>query len=110
MRLTPDRKGERTLTPLPDRLWNLATAFYYKCGGKPWRLATARDGEFRRKSRSAVWAESSSFMPPSVPPRPGRVPLGSPREALAVKSQAERPSENRQARASRRAISRLIAA
>jgi hypothetical protein len=44
MRLTPDRKGERTLTPLPDRLWNLGTAFYYKCGGKPWRLSTARDG------------------------------------------------------------------
>ena len=24
MRLTPDQKGERTLTPLPDRLWNLS--------------------------------------------------------------------------------------
>jgi hypothetical protein len=44
MRLTPDQKGDRTLTPLPDRLWNLATAFYYKAGGKPWRLSTARDG------------------------------------------------------------------
>ncbi len=44
MRLTADKKGERTLTPLPDRLWNLATAFYYKCGGKPWRLSSVRDG------------------------------------------------------------------
>src|SRR5262249_10456217 len=45
MRPSMDRQpGERALTPLPDRLWNMATAFYYKCGGKPWRLSTARDG------------------------------------------------------------------
>lgn len=36
--------GERGLTPLSDRLWNLGTALYYKCGGKPWRLSTAREG------------------------------------------------------------------
>ncbi|MCX5855670.1 MAG: hypothetical protein NTZ24_14050 [Deltaproteobacteria bacterium] len=36
--------GERGLTPLSDRAWNLSLAVYYKSGGKPWRLASARDG------------------------------------------------------------------
>ena len=36
--------GERSLTPLSDRMWNIGTTLYYKCGGKPWRLVTARDG------------------------------------------------------------------
>jgi hypothetical protein len=36
--------GERRLTPQSDRNWNLGTALYYKCGGKPWRLVSARDG------------------------------------------------------------------
>lgn len=36
--------AERELTPLSDRAWNLATALYYKSGGKPWKLGSARDG------------------------------------------------------------------
>ena len=40
---TEDRK-ERGLTPLADRAWNLSTTMYYKAGGKPWRLSTAREG------------------------------------------------------------------
>ena len=36
--------GKRALTPLSDRMWNIGTTLYYKCGGKPWRLVTARDG------------------------------------------------------------------
>jgi hypothetical protein len=34
----------RNLTPKSDCAWNLMTTFYYKSGGKPWRLATARAG------------------------------------------------------------------
>ena len=54
--------GERRLTPLSDRMWNLSTALYYKCGGKPWRLATARDGvcyiglAFRRSEEDTTTA------------------------------------------------------
>lgn len=57
----------RGLTCLSDRAWNLSTALYYKAGGKPWRLATAREGvsyvglAFRRadtsiRGRTAVCA------------------------------------------------------
>ena len=60
--------GQRPLTPISDRMWNLGSALYYKGGGKPWKLATARDGvcyvglAFRRQNeqdksdRSAVCA------------------------------------------------------
>lgn len=36
--------GKRHLTPHSDRAWNLTTTAYYKAGGKPWRLAAAREG------------------------------------------------------------------
>lgn len=36
--------GSRRLTPLSNRMWNLSSAIYYKGGGKPWKLATAREG------------------------------------------------------------------
>jgi hypothetical protein len=38
--------GKRPLTPLSDRMWNLGTTLYYKCGGKPWRLVSAREGVY----------------------------------------------------------------
>ena len=37
-------RGERALTPLSDRLWNISSTMLYKCGGKPWRLVSAREG------------------------------------------------------------------
>lgn len=45
LRIGPPRKGNmRGLTPESDRGWNLGSVLYYKAGGKPWRLATARKG------------------------------------------------------------------
>lgn len=62
-----DDNEERGVTCLSDRAWNLSTAFYYKAGGKPWRLSTAREGvcyvglvfrqaESDRKSQTACCA------------------------------------------------------
>lgn len=39
-----DDVTKRKLTPISDRAWNLSTTLYYKGGGKPWRLARAREG------------------------------------------------------------------
>lgn len=42
--LSPEVEGNRRLTVLSDRAWNLSSAIYYKVGGKPWRLSSARGG------------------------------------------------------------------
>ena len=45
LRLNDDNPiGMRQLTPMSDRMWNLGSAMYYKGGGKPWKLGTAREG------------------------------------------------------------------
>jgi len=60
LRLNDDYEfGKRPLTPLSDRMWNLCTCLYYKAGGKPWRLNTARFGvsyvgiAFRKAAKNA---------------------------------------------------------
>ena len=45
LRLNDEKRfGLRELTPLSNRMWNLSSALYYTGGGKPWKLATAREG------------------------------------------------------------------
>jgi len=43
LELNPE-KQPRSQTPPSDVAWNLLTTMYYKAGGKPWRLAGAREG------------------------------------------------------------------
>jgi hypothetical protein len=38
------RRGLKGVNPLSDRLWNMGTALFYKCGRKPWKTPWARDG------------------------------------------------------------------
>lgn len=38
------RNGDPGVNPLSDRLWNLGTGLFYKCGRKPWKTPWARDG------------------------------------------------------------------
>lgn len=38
------RRGHKGTNPLSDRLWNLGTAMFYKCGRKPWKTPWAREG------------------------------------------------------------------
>lgn len=60
--------GQRGLTPLSDRMWNIGTALYYKCGGKPWRFVTARDGvcyigiAFRRADEDTACCAAQMFL------------------------------------------------
>src|SRR6266536_2450037 len=45
LRVSDERAfGERRLTAISDRMWNLGTTLYYKSGGKPWKLHSAREG------------------------------------------------------------------
>lgn len=45
LRLNDENKfGQRALTPMSSRMWNLGSTLFYKGGGKPWKLATAREG------------------------------------------------------------------
>jgi hypothetical protein len=40
-------RGGRGVEDEASRAWNLLTALYYKCGGKPWRLARPRNSRSR---------------------------------------------------------------
>ncbi len=51
-------RGQRQLTPISDRAWNLGVALYYKAGAKPWRIKSPRRGvcyvglAYRKQGRS----------------------------------------------------------
>jgi hypothetical protein len=53
------RRGDKGTNPLSDRLWNLGTALFYKCGQKPWKTPWAREGvcyvglAYRRSERDS---------------------------------------------------------
>ena len=61
-------QDQRDLTPLSDRMWNLGAALYYKCGGKPWRLVSAREGvcyigiAFRRADEGTACCAAQMFL------------------------------------------------
>lgn len=56
------RRGLKGTNPLSDRLWNLGTALFYKCGRKPWKTPWAREGvcyvglAYRRAERDSSTA------------------------------------------------------
>ena len=60
--------GRRGLTYLSDRAWNLSTAFLYKSGKKPWKLAGVREGvsyvgiAFKRTDETGSTACSAAQM------------------------------------------------
>src|SRR5262249_14781015 len=65
LRLSDENKfGQRQLSPLSHRMWNLSTALFYKGGGKPWRLSGVRPGvsylgiAFRRAK--GQWGEQTA--------------------------------------------------
>lgn len=69
MRLSDDTQfGQRGLTPLSDRAWNLSTALLYKSGKKPWKLSGVREGvcyvgiAFKRVDDSSQTACSAAQM------------------------------------------------
>ena len=46
------RQGLPGTNPLSDRLWNLGTTLFYKCGRKPWKTPWARE---RSPLKTKTW-------------------------------------------------------